>query len=62
MIHEDINAENRVFVRVARSGLSSFPIFFLFSIFFLNLFSFSLFLAPRVRISDNIGHMAQRKV
>ena len=46
-------------VRVIRSELSSFPIFFLFSIFFLNLFSFSLFLAPRVRVSDNIDHMAQ---
>ena len=48
-------------IRVARSRLSSFPIFFLFSIFFLNLFSFFLFLAPRVRVSNNIGYIAQRR-
>jgi len=40
-------------VRVARSELSPFLIFFLFSIFY--------FLAPKVRISDDIGHMAQRR-
>jgi len=48
-------------VRVARSGLSSFLIFFLFSILSFKLFLFSLFLAPRVRVSDNIGHMVQRR-
>ena len=47
-------------VRVVRKGLSSFLIFFLFSIFYF-LFSYFLFLAPRVRVSDDIGHMAQRR-
>ena len=48
-------------VRIVRSELSSFLIFFLFSIFFLKLFFFSLFLIPRVRVSDNMGHIAQRR-
>ena len=48
-------------VRVTRSGLSSFLIFFLFSILSFKLFSFSLFLTPRVRVSDDMGHMAQRR-
>ena len=37
-------------VRVIRSGLGSFLIFFLFSILFFKLYYFSLFLAPRVRV------------
>ena len=41
-----------------RSGLSSLLIFFLFSIFSFKLFSSPLFLTPRVRVSDDIGHMA----
>ena len=48
-------------VRTVRSELGSFLIFFLFSIIFFKLSSFSLFLAPRVRVSDDIGHIAQRK-
>ena len=50
-------------VRIARSGLSSFLIFFLFlfSILFLKLFSCSLFLAPRIRVSDDMGHIAWRR-
>jgi len=38
-------------------SFSSYFLFY-FSIF---LFSIFYFLAPRVRISDNIGHMAQRR-
>jgi len=50
-------------VRVIRKGLRSFLIFFLFSIFyFLFLFFYFLLLAPGVRVSDNIGHMAQKKI
>ena len=41
-------------VRIARSGLS----FFL--IFFFDLFLSFLFLAPEVRSSNNIGHITQR--
>jgi len=53
--------EKEVAVRVARSRLSSFLIFFLLSILSLKLLFFPLFLAPRVRVSDDMGHIAQRK-
>ena len=37
----------------------SFSSYFLF--LFFKLFFFSLFLVPRVRVSDNMGHMVQRR-
>ena len=39
--------------------LFSFSSYFLFS--FLSYFSFSLFLAPRIRVSNDIGHTVQRR-
>ena len=46
-------------IRIARRGLSSFPFFFLFSIFFLIYVPFSIF-STQSQGSDDIGHMAQR--
>jgi len=54
-----IEREKRI-VKITRSGLD----YFLFSPYFLfslDLFSVFLFLAPRVRVSDDIGHITQRK-
>ena len=41
--------------------LVSFHFFIFLYLFFLSIFPFVLFLAPRVRVSDDIGHMAQRR-
>ena len=48
-------------VRIAESRHSFFSFLFLFYLVPSIYFSFVLFLAPRVRVSDNIGHIAQRR-
>ena len=45
-------------IRIAENRLSFISFFYLFSLFY---FPFVLFLAPRIRVSDDIGHMAQRR-
>ena len=55
-IDEEINN----LVRVTRSGLSSFSFSFYFPFFLVQFIFIFLFLTPKVRVSDNIGHMTRK--